>query len=141
MLANGQKYNIARMVVNKTLTRRQACENHGILLSSLQYYCKRVRVDTEVLNYPGRHRLIDSVRNRNIQEYLKANYPIEELTLKKIIRQAAKDTYHARNSRINPNEFRKNHKYISQCTLSRYIKLYKSYSFAYQEYDKTCSIN
>ena len=126
MLTNEEKYSIAHMVVSKLLSRRDACERYGILQSSLQYYCKRVRVDTEVLNHPGRHRIIDSLRDRNLKAYLKSNPNIEVLNLKKLIKQAAKDTYHARHSEVNPT-LRTNHKFISQCTLNRYIEIYTSY--------------
>ena len=124
MLSNKQKYTVAQMVVNKTLSHQQACKKYGILKSSLQYYCKRVRVDTEVLNHPGRHRIIDSIRDKSI----KSNSNITELTLEKFIRQAAKETYHARhNSELNTKKLRKNHKYLSRRTLCRYIALYTPY--------------
>ena len=124
MLSNEEKFAIAQMVVNKTLSRRQACARYEILLSSLQYYCKRVRLDTEVLNHPGRHRIIDSIRDCSLR-----NDPLlTELTLKKFILRAAKDTYNARHhSKLDPHKLRSTHKYISRSTLNRYIALYKPF--------------
>ena len=125
-MSSEEKYNVAKMVLNKQLKGKDAAEHFGISHNTLRYYVSRVKKDTEILDRVGRHKIIDSYRDRNLKLQLQEISENDATSIDQLIRQAARATYEAR----NPNLFkilRKNHSFISQRSLNRYYDYYHQF--------------
>ena len=96
-MSSEEKYNVAKMVLNKQLKGKDAAEHFGISHNTLRYYVSRVKKDTEILDRVGRHKIIDSYRDRNLKLQLQEISENDATSIDQLIRQAARATYEARN--------------------------------------------